>query len=110
MDPITGQVMNPSPIPQQDPTTGQTFIVVGNQSVLVDPILGSPLGISTLGRTETATQTTNPVTFQFGRRAVRLPAVGYREGPLDGDFTVRLGNAVYSENPISGRSFFFGRK
>lgn len=108
VDPITGQIVNPPP--QQDPNTGQAFIVVGNQSILVDPVLGGPLGVSTLGGTQSNTLTTSPVTLQLGRRAVRLPAVGYREGPLNGDFTVRLGNAIYSENPITGRNFFFGRR
>lgn len=106
VDPLTGRIVTPLPSIQQDLATGQSFIVVNGGVIPVDPALGRPLSISGVRSVNEAPS--NPVTFRMGGATVRLPAVGVSKGPQNGDITVRLGNAVYSETSSGGKSFAFG--
>ncbi|GMH38253.1 hypothetical protein BSKO_06137 [Bryopsis sp. KO-2023] len=110
VDPATGQILNPPPVLQQDPTTGASFVNVFGQQILVDPVLGRPLSLAGVGSSTFGGQVGGgPVNLQIGRLAVRLPAFGYSEGVDDDDFSLRVGNAFYSQNPFTGTTFGFGR-
>lgn len=106
VDPITGRIVTPLPVIQQDPNTGQSFIVVNGSVITVDPVLGRPLSIS--GVSAVNRVTSNPVTVRIGGTTVRLPAIGVSKGSDNGDVMLRLGNVVYSDTSSNGKSFAFG--